>query len=560
MKYKIAIVLLFTIMMNTIDAQPLCTFRTYKKILDTIYAQHVPILNPNDGMFLIPNILMPYTHTNVSPRMDIYIPDSIENDVTNKTFPLIIIAHGAKSSKSAPIYKYLADEFVKRGFVVANIDYRFDARYKSSWVNVFTNLDISKTADSVNGTLYNSRYSNRELFSNTMDVTLALKFLINNSTRFNIDTSKIILGGLSLGGGTTLSKIYASKHDYMPYFSTIFLTDTNYIDISKYNSNIKSAFAYMGGITDLNFINCDENKPLFLYHGTHDYLVPYYNAPLLCEPYQTKSFGSAAIVERLDSIGLYKPNSYYFIEARGVGHSVLLTNDLANLNINSGILQLHIPDLMRFLYNSIYNTYKNKVHKIITPHNGCLSYCNSNYFNRYINDGALFDDISSSNNKLCSEIPVLSLNTKPWNDIIPASCNDFFPQILKNCNSNITCTPQNIDSIIVFPIDTTVNDTTINDTTITDTTITSIIDNHFYLDIVVYPNPTKDNLFLESKELINIKDIEMYTLDGRNIEIKINKIDQYKYCIFINNFDNGIYFIKMKYNNTIHTRKIILQK
>ena len=73
-------------------------------------------------------------------------------------------------------------------------------------------------------------------------------------------------------------------------------------------------------------------------------------------------------------------------------------------------------------------------------------------------------------------------------------------------------------------------------------------------DIIIYPNPVSDKLFL-SNELLN-KDYDIISLTG--IIVKSGKIDKNE--IDLTELKSGIYFIQIKENTAFNTRIIKLMK
>ena len=95
-----------------------------------------------------------------------------------------------------------------------------------------------------------------------------------------------------------------------------------------------------------------------------------------------------------------------------------------------------------------------------------------------------------------------------------------------------------------------------DDPRVIDTTEDSHINDNV---IVVYPNPTKDNLFLKAEYADSTIQIEIYSLSGLLI---------YKSTIVGNsviglgrlNINSGIYLVKTKCNENITVHKVIYQK
>lgn len=80
-------------------------------------------------------------------------------------------------------------------------------------------------------------------------------------------------------------------------------------------------------------------------------------------------------------------------------------------------------------------------------------------------------------------------------------------------------------------------------------------------EIKIYPNPTKDNLWIECEDYTNMNNyqIKIVTISGSTLWSSY--ISQQKYNIDISNYSKGLYFIEI-YDNTdskIITKKIVLQ-
>lgn len=71
---------------------------------------------------------------------------------------------------------------------------------------------------------------------------------------------------------------------------------------------------------------------------------------------------------------------------------------------------------------------------------------------------------------------------------------------------------------------------------------------------ILYPNPTNGILFFSEEK--RIENIEIYNSQG----ISTTKINKLENKLDLNNFENGIYFVKIKTENEILIEKIILRK
>ena len=134
-------------------------------------------------------------------------------------------------------------------------------------------------------------------------------------------------------------------------------------------------------------------------------------------------------------------------------------------------------------------------------------------------------------------------------------------QIKKNCidNGGATYTIENTN--IIFTLgETFVAETTNGDIHISEGFIgkdfsqTSNIENIFTKEMIdLYPNPASDILFLKSKE--NIKYISISDITGKTIFYEL--LNSRNPEIKVSNLQNGLYFINIKTNNSILTKKFI---
>lgn len=77
-------------------------------------------------------------------------------------------------------------------------------------------------------------------------------------------------------------------------------------------------------------------------------------------------------------------------------------------------------------------------------------------------------------------------------------------------------------------------------------------------DFSVYPNPSKEILYLQLENnttASQVKEITIYSLNGT----KVYAANQFKKTIDLKDFTNGIYFIKIQFSDSQITKKIIVQ-
>jgi predicted esterase len=206
---------------------------------------------------------------------------------TNKA-PLIVYVHGGGFVEgrrdSEDVVKFV-EKLAHHGYAVVAVSYRLTMK------GIGFGCDV-KAEDKVEAINEASK-----------DVSKAVKFILDNKAKFNIDTKKIVLAGSSAGAEAVLNMAYVYDEGILP--STF-----------KYGGVIGMA----GAITTLDKIDADSAIPTQLFHGTGDRLVPYDFAPHHYCNSDNKGhlmlYGSKPIANRLDGLNV----SYYLYSVSGGTH------------------------------------------------------------------------------------------------------------------------------------------------------------------------------------------------------------------------------------------------
>ena len=230
-----------------------------------------------------------YTYTyctleNESLRFDYYIADNSREKV-----PLLAYVHGGGFSGGVRDDENIvnfATRLAQRGYAVASISYRLTMK----GIGFGCDVEASKKIAAFN--------------SASNDISLAIKYVLDNDKKFRIDRNKIILAGSSAGAETVLNMTYVYEDKVLP-------PDFKYAGV----------IGMAGAITTIDKINCKTAVPTQLFHGTADSLVPYNTAPHhYCNSNDNGFlilYGSEPIAERLKRSG----TSYYFYSIHGGSHS-----------------------------------------------------------------------------------------------------------------------------------------------------------------------------------------------------------------------------------------------
>jgi len=239
--------------------------------------------------------------------MDIYKPIGNEN-----TKPLILFIHGGaflfgNKNEAIDLCKF----YVQKEFVAVSINYRLGWKFGTN--NCDGDMSSLKKA----------------AYRGLQDTHAALRYLVANAKTYNIDTSKIFIGGASAGGVLALQTAYLDKKDIIANFPNF---DKEFGKVYTSGNNLTTTFSIKGvvniwgGIFDLGIISENEKIPIISFHGTNDTVVPYDNGTYAgCANY-LPIFGSKAIYDLLQNRNV----SSVLHSQIGGGHGVYNASYIAN--------------------------------------------------------------------------------------------------------------------------------------------------------------------------------------------------------------------------------------
>jgi acetyl esterase/lipase len=227
-------------------------------------------------------------------RFDLYQPAG--DALTQR--PLIVMLHGGAfimGDKATATIRELAENFTRKGYVVAAINYRmgFNPSSKSSL--------------------------ERAAYRAVQDARAALRFLSYNAENYRIDPDCIFLAGSSAGAITSLNTAFM-KEDERPESTKgnfwQFQKDLGGLDEStntyQNTYTIRAVANLWGAVHDTNLIDREEKIPVLSFHGDADKIVPcgyYYPFSDLdtsvTSNIVSKMYGSQCIHERLKSQGIH---------------------------------------------------------------------------------------------------------------------------------------------------------------------------------------------------------------------------------------------------------------
>ncbi len=187
-------------------------------------------------------------------QLDIYKP---EKDPIKKR-PLLLLIHGGGfyiGDKADPTYLALANYYVKKGYVVASMNYRM-------------------------GFLPSSKAVERAGVRGVQDARAALRFLMANHKTYGFDPDHIFLMGSSAGAITSLNVAFLDE-DERPKssFGSFLHKDLGKLDESGNDLTtpftIKGIINMWGAVDTTAIMDDDEQVALLHFHGDNDKIVPY---------------------------------------------------------------------------------------------------------------------------------------------------------------------------------------------------------------------------------------------------------------------------------------------
>ena len=303
-----------------------------------------------------------WSPSNPGLEMDIYTPS---NDIVNNR-PLLIFAHGGvyiEGDKNSNTMVTLCEEFAKRGYVTASIQYRLtnlQSLLSSNSYNIFSQTVVNSISDMKSAVRY------------------FRKDVAENNNTFGINPDLIFVGGYSAGAVTAahLSVIDEGEvpDEFLPFFDESGGIEGNSGNFG-FSSEVSGAILLAGAINTTNFL--DENDPpIVSVHSTDDNTIDYECAsplgnlgislldlPVLC--------GSGKIHDELDNIGII--NDLYTFSFGG--HSAPI------INLEGTV----VPFISDFLHNLICQSSNIDVEELplfsVYP-NPCQNYINIENVNK----------------------------------------------------------------------------------------------------------------------------------------------------------------------------------
>jgi len=239
------------------------TTPTYQVTKDVAFSTNIPTIKTTN---LFGNKLAneeSYGQVTTTLKMDIYRPTGDNLDKR----PVIIFAFGGgfvNGSRTETSMVQLCQNFAKRGFVTATIDYRLG-------------MNIS-----------DQQLSKRAVYRAIQDGRSAVRFFRKNAATYGVDPDQIYISGHSAGAFLAYHTVYLDKDSERPASTRLYMSTradlggldaigdnkTN-ADGTLVNGKANGVMGFAGALGELSYIENSSEVPAVYFHSSDDNTVPY---------------------------------------------------------------------------------------------------------------------------------------------------------------------------------------------------------------------------------------------------------------------------------------------
>jgi len=266
------------------------------------------------------------TANSATLKLDVYEPQG--DTETNR--PLIVLAHGGSfigGNKTADAtVTTLCENFAKRGYVTASINYRLGGPLDMLILNSAITVVVKAISDGKAAVRY------------------FRKDAAENGNTFGIDPNMIFVGGNSAGAVLYLHHAYISEVSEAPQNIQTILNQNGGIEGNSgndgYSSAVSGVINLAGGLNEVQFIDNGE-VPVISFHGDADDVVPYTCANAQGGATPVVLCGLGSMQPRLTSEGVEHVSKVY----AGSGHTPWQSNNTMMTEIDSMVAS--------FLFNKV---------------------------------------------------------------------------------------------------------------------------------------------------------------------------------------------------------------
>jgi alpha/beta superfamily hydrolase len=335
-----------------------------------------------------------YAGNPVDLVLDIYKPKLDSNCLR----PIVVLVHGGAwfaGSKEDVYMKLMSREFAKKGWVVANINYRLGT-HKAASYNMYALCNNSISAPW--GYISDSAEIFRANYRGMQDAKGAIRFMKNRNAIDSSDVNNVFIVGESAGAfiayATAFTDQSSEKSSLCNAISNAPIPDNNLtiygcipanndlarpdlgsidgnLNLGNFNASVKGIGSFYGAAFDLSIINQLADTPcVYMFHQGADVVVNYqfgrvlgrtswecYAQTNLCQSYffYPHAYGNESLKQYYSSLGAAAPvyqadivyNYYYLNNCFSNGHSIdnfnLRVQNMTNLFANKIALSANNP-------------------------------------------------------------------------------------------------------------------------------------------------------------------------------------------------------------------------
>ena len=231
-----------------------------------------------------------------SLQLDMYYPTGATSD---KKYPLLLFCHaGGFTGGNRFNVMAICDRFADSGFIAVGFDYRVGYRKGDT-----RNCEADTTTQ------------NNAIYRAVQDTKACLRFLMAHASDYNIDTSKVFIGGSSAGAVLALNTSYTNdsiaKRYWPGSFQTLGSAEKSGNNLTN-TYNLKGIVSMWGAVKDDDMIDTNYRAyPTILFRGDEDEGIPdSFGHYATCLNYPTV-FGATGIYTRLRALNV--PAVYHLL-------------------------------------------------------------------------------------------------------------------------------------------------------------------------------------------------------------------------------------------------------
>lgn len=224
----------------------------------------------------------------VNLKLDVYKPKDI---TAGQKFPFILFVHGGGftgGDKSSATNAMIS--FAEAGFVGAAITYR-------------VNTVVDPSTDPC---IIDTNISNKTVYMAAQDTRAAMRFMVANAEKYNIDTSRIFLVGSSAGAIAALNAYYLTQEDFNEYIPGV---ENELGGLDNADNDLTNTYRIIGigsnsaCLPSVDYITADKIVPTIFFHGGADSVIPVEKGHTYYCTQTAYVYGSISLYKRYQQLG-----------------------------------------------------------------------------------------------------------------------------------------------------------------------------------------------------------------------------------------------------------------